>query len=75
MERIECTVTIIAPDIDIDRRRNDAGRRRRESRHRPARRARGRCLPGRLGIINHDLFLSNGEVQKVIRRSIDGTTA
>ncbi|WP_439401516.1 alpha/beta hydrolase [Bradyrhizobium sp. DASA03068] len=27
------------------------------------------------GIINHDLFLSNTEVQKVIRRSIDGTTA
>ncbi|MBB4396743.1 MULTISPECIES: alpha/beta hydrolase [unclassified Bradyrhizobium] len=27
------------------------------------------------GIINHDLFLSNSEVQKVIRRSIDGTTA
>lgn len=27
------------------------------------------------GIINHDLFLSNSEVQQVIRRSIDGTTA
>lgn len=27
------------------------------------------------GIINHDLFLSNTEVQKVIRRSIDGTMA
>ncbi len=27
------------------------------------------------GIINHDLFLSNAEVQQVIRRSIDGTTA
>ncbi|WP_128923705.1 alpha/beta hydrolase [Bradyrhizobium guangxiense] len=27
------------------------------------------------GIINHDLFLSNTEVQQVIRRSIDGTTA
>jgi esterase/lipase superfamily enzyme len=27
------------------------------------------------GIINHDLFLSNAEVQRVIRRSIDGTTA
>jgi esterase/lipase superfamily enzyme len=27
------------------------------------------------GIINHDLFLSNSEVQRVIRRSIDGTTA
>lgn len=27
------------------------------------------------GIINHDLFLSNSEVQKVIRRSIDGTMA
>ncbi|MEY9124061.1 alpha/beta hydrolase [Bradyrhizobium yuanmingense] len=27
------------------------------------------------GIINHDLFLSNTEVQRVIRRSIDGTTA
>ena len=26
------------------------------------------------GIINHDLFLSNSEVQRVIRRSIDGTT-
>lgn len=27
------------------------------------------------GIINHDLFLSNAEVQRVIRRSIDGTMA
>jgi esterase/lipase superfamily enzyme len=27
------------------------------------------------GLINHDLFLSNAEVQRVIRRSIDGTTA
>lgn len=27
------------------------------------------------GLINHDLFLSNTEVQQVIRRSIDGTTA
>ncbi|WP_271619085.1 alpha/beta hydrolase [Bradyrhizobium sp. CCBAU 51745] len=27
------------------------------------------------GIINHDLFLSNAEVQRVIRRSINGTTA
>jgi esterase/lipase superfamily enzyme len=27
------------------------------------------------GIINHDLFLSNSEVQRVIRRSIDGTAA
>ena len=27
------------------------------------------------GFINHDLFLSNAEVQGVIRRSIDGTTA
>jgi hypothetical protein len=27
------------------------------------------------GFINHDLFLSNSEVQQVIRRSIDGTTA
>jgi esterase/lipase superfamily enzyme len=27
------------------------------------------------GIINHDLFLSNAEVQQVIRRSIDGTIA
>ncbi len=27
------------------------------------------------GIINHDLFLSNADVQKVIRRSIEGTTA
>jgi esterase/lipase superfamily enzyme len=27
------------------------------------------------GIINHDLFLSNAEVQRVIRRSIDDTTA
>jgi esterase/lipase superfamily enzyme len=27
------------------------------------------------GIINHDLFLSNADVQRVIRRSIDGTTA
>ncbi|WP_008544961.1 MULTISPECIES: alpha/beta hydrolase [unclassified Bradyrhizobium] len=27
------------------------------------------------GIINHDLFLSNAEVLRVIRRSIDGTTA
>jgi esterase/lipase superfamily enzyme len=27
------------------------------------------------GIINHDLFLSNAEVQRVIRRSVDGTTA
>jgi hypothetical protein len=27
------------------------------------------------GIISHDLFLSNAEVQRVIRRSIDGTTA
>ncbi|MFK4385812.1 alpha/beta hydrolase [Bradyrhizobium sp. USDA 223] len=27
------------------------------------------------GIINHDLFLSNTEVQRVIRRSIDGTAA
>ena len=27
------------------------------------------------GIINHDLFLSNAEVQRVIRRSIDGTVA
>lgn len=26
-------------------------------------------------IINHDLFLSNAEVQRAIRRSIDGTTA
>jgi esterase/lipase superfamily enzyme len=26
------------------------------------------------GIINHDLFLSNSEVQRVIRRSVDGTT-
>lgn len=27
------------------------------------------------GLINHDLFLSNTEVQRVIRHSIDGTTA
>ncbi len=27
------------------------------------------------GIINHDLFLSNAEVQRVIRRAIDGTAA
>ena len=27
------------------------------------------------GIVNHDLFLSNAEVQGVIRRSINGTTA
>ncbi|QQN63519.1 alpha/beta fold hydrolase [Bradyrhizobium diazoefficiens] len=27
------------------------------------------------GLINHDLFLSNADVQRVIRRSIDGTTA
>ena len=27
------------------------------------------------GIINHDLFLSNAEVQKVIRRSIDTSAA
>ena len=27
------------------------------------------------GIINHDLFLSNADVQRVIRRSIDGTAA
>jgi len=27
------------------------------------------------GIINHDLFQSNAEVQRMIRRSIDGTTA
>jgi hypothetical protein len=27
------------------------------------------------GIINHDLFLSNADVQRLIRRSIDGTTA
>jgi esterase/lipase superfamily enzyme len=27
------------------------------------------------GIINHDVFLSNAEVQRVIRRSIDGTAA
>lgn len=27
------------------------------------------------GIVNHDLFLSNAEVQRVIRRMIDGTTA
>ncbi|GLR89134.1 hypothetical protein GCM10007857_58470 [Bradyrhizobium iriomotense] len=27
------------------------------------------------GIINHDLFLSNADVQRVIRRSIDGTPA
>ncbi|WP_061027262.1 alpha/beta fold hydrolase [Bradyrhizobium sp. CCH5-F6] len=27
------------------------------------------------GIVNHDLFLSNAEVQRVIRRSIDGTMA
>lgn len=27
------------------------------------------------GLINHDLFLSNAEVQRVIRRSIDGSTA
>ncbi|WP_407116945.1 alpha/beta hydrolase [Bradyrhizobium sp. LMG 9283] len=27
------------------------------------------------GIINHDLFLSNAEVQRVIRRAIEGTTA
>lgn len=27
------------------------------------------------GLINHDLFLSNAEVQRVIRRSIDGATA
>ncbi|MCP3394176.1 hypothetical protein NLM27_36080 [Bradyrhizobium sp. CCGB12] len=36
---------------------------------------RDRCRPGRLGIINHDLFPSNAEVQRVIRRSIDGTSA
>ncbi|WP_441238801.1 alpha/beta hydrolase [Bradyrhizobium sp. 930_D9_N1_4] len=28
-----------------------------------------------LGIINHDLFLSNADVQRTIRRSIEGTTA
>lgn len=28
-----------------------------------------------MGIINHDLFLSNADVQRVIRRSIEGTTA
>lgn len=28
-----------------------------------------------LGIINHDLFLSNADVQRMIRRSIDSTTA
>lgn len=27
------------------------------------------------GIVNHDLFLSNAEVQRAIRRMIDGTTA
>jgi esterase/lipase superfamily enzyme len=27
------------------------------------------------GLINHDLFLSNSEVRRVIRRAIDGTTA
>jgi hypothetical protein len=27
------------------------------------------------GIINHDLFLSNAEVQRVIRRSIDAAAA
>lgn len=27
------------------------------------------------GLVNHDLFLSNAEVQRVIRRSIDGSTA
>jgi esterase/lipase superfamily enzyme len=27
------------------------------------------------GVINHDLFLSNAEVRRVIRRSIDGTSA
>jgi hypothetical protein len=27
------------------------------------------------GIINHDLFLSNEEVQRVIRRSIDSVPA
>jgi hypothetical protein len=27
------------------------------------------------GIINHDLFQSNAEVQRVIRRSIDATAA
>jgi esterase/lipase superfamily enzyme len=27
------------------------------------------------GIINHDLFLSNAEVQRVIRRAVDGVTA
>jgi hypothetical protein len=27
------------------------------------------------GIINHDLFLSNAEVQAVIRRSIDAAAA
>lgn len=27
------------------------------------------------GIINHDLFLSNAEVQRVIRHSIEGTAA
>jgi len=27
------------------------------------------------GIVNHDLFLSNAEVQQVIRRSIDTSAA
>jgi hypothetical protein len=27
------------------------------------------------GLINHDLFLSNAEVQRVIRRSIDAAAA
>ena len=27
------------------------------------------------GIVNHDLFLSNAEVQRVIRRAMDGVAA
>jgi hypothetical protein len=37
-----------------------------------ARAARNRRLGAGLGIINHDLFLSNAKVRKVIRRAIDG---
>jgi hypothetical protein len=56
-------------------RRDDTGRRRREGRHRAARGARHRCVRRGWGVINHDLFLSNAEVRRVIRRSIDTSAA
>ena len=51
-------------------RRDETGRRRREGRHRATRGARDRCVRRRLGLFNHDLFLSNAEVLRAIRRSI-----